>query len=188
MPSPNGAGVDGGASKWNLARQVLHGRNVWGDVKVGTSRCGVERVRLTVYEPGSSEAQRRNARLWEAWRKGGFLLWGVAVVLMATYTSPALAVGASTSLFAVGWLLVFRSTRNRCAVLRLRAWQGGQAPSKDQAARYLRAVSAAVGLQAADAAMRAGEITAAQRESSWLTVWEWLASSEEQPQRWHRAR
>ena len=153
-----------------------------GSYRAWSSRTGVDHVQVTLFRPGCSPRERRNARLWSARWTGAAVVWFVVLLVVVVFVREDIpdAVLGATAAGIAGVLFLWFCTRHRCAVLRLRAdrWEGCE---RTDELEFQRLAVAGAAMEAADAALGRGDLTAAQREVFLLRLWNTLSGLPNRP-------
>ena len=159
-------------------RKLSEGDKLWGTVDVSpANRSMWRRVRLTVYPPGTTSAERRALHFAHTWPIGGAIL---GLVLMATVGSawpPMLVSVAIVALYLAGFWLGARLTRplrNRIRSLSVvSVYVRGEFEEYGDAA-LLREATAS--FEQLDARRRAGELDPVLYEAEWARIYDTLPS------------
>ena len=108
--APPSTAAHPGAVKESL-RRLLEGRALWGTIDVSPAGRGIwQRVRLTVYPPGITPAQRRLLHLGHLWPVGGSIACLFVLVLLSD-AGPVLSLATALAAYAGGFLVLGRLTR-----------------------------------------------------------------------------
>jgi hypothetical protein len=93
-------------------RRLLEGRALWGTLDVSPASRGIwQRVRLRVYPPGITHAQRRLLHLSHTWPVGGAIACLFALVFLSD-EGPGLSTVTALSVYVAGFLVLGRLTRD----------------------------------------------------------------------------
>jgi hypothetical protein len=155
---------------------MIEGDKLWGTLDVSpVGRSMWRRVRLTVYPPGTSSADRRALHFAHTWPVGGAILALVLLVSLGSAWPPALVVVAITGLYLAGFWLGARLTRPLRARIRsldvVSVYVGGGLEEYGDAS-LLRETTAR--LEALDARRRAHDLDPARYEAEWAEIYESL--------------
>ncbi|TDP98465.1 MULTISPECIES: DUF6611 family protein [unclassified Leifsonia] len=154
-----------------FVRRLLEGRAPWGTLDVSPASRGIwQQVRLTVYPPGITHAERRILHLAHVWPVGGGILCLFALVFLGS-ENPALSLAAALALYAGGFLILSRlarDLRSRCrAVTVTSEYVHGELYEHGEVA--LLRVSAER-LMTLEAKRRHGEVDPVSYEAEWSDV------------------
>ncbi len=160
-------------------RRLTEGDKLWGTIDYSpVSRSMWRRVRLTVYPPGTTSAERRALHFSHGWPVGGALLALILMVTVGSAWPPLLAAGAVVALYAAGFWLGARLTRPvRCRIRSLAVvsvYVHGELEEYGDAA-LLRATIGR--LEALDARRRAGDLDPVHYEAEWAAIYGMIPSA-----------
>lgn len=160
-------------------RKLTEGDKLWGTIDVSpASRSMWRRVRLTVYPPGTTSAERRALHFTHGWPIGGALIALTFVVIVGSAWPPALAFVAMVALYAAGFWLgarLTRPTRDRIRSLAaVSVYVHGELEEYGDAA-LLRAT--ACRLEQLDARRRSGDLDPVHYEAEWAEIYGMIPDS-----------
>ena len=93
-------------------RRLFEGRTPWGTLDVSPASRGIwQRVRLTVYPPGITHAERRALHFAHTWPVGGAVLSLFGLVFLSD-TGPVLSMATVLVAYVVGFVIAARLTRD----------------------------------------------------------------------------
>ncbi|WP_348788946.1 DUF6611 family protein [Leifsonia sp. NPDC080035] len=158
-----------------LARRLLEGPAPWGTVDVSPATRGLwQRVRLTVYPPGITPAERRLLHLSHSWPVAGAILSLFTLVLLGD-AGPVLGLATVMTGYIGGFLVTARLTRalrERCRVVTVASEYVGGGIREFGDVHLLRAAAAC--LAELEARRRAGRVDPATYEAEWAEVYDML--------------
>ena len=156
-------------------RKLSEGDKLWGTLDVSPlNRSMWRRVRLTVYPPGTTSAERRALHFAHSWPVAGALL-ALAVTVMLSALSPIVVVAAVAAMYLAGfgfgaWLT--RSVGKRIRSVSVVSMYIGGGLEEHGDADLLRAARAR--LESMDERRRSGELDPVRYEAEWAAVYEKL--------------
>ncbi|NEN05761.1 hypothetical protein G3T36_07730 [Diaminobutyricibacter tongyongensis] len=157
-------------------RKLIEGDNLWGTLDVSPAgRALWRRVRLTVYPPGTTSAERRSLHFAHTWPIGGAILGLLLMVTLGSAWPPAVVVVVVAALYAAGFWLGARLTRplrNRIRSLVVVSVFVGGGLEEYGDALLLRETTAR--LRDLDARRREGGIDPARYEAEWAEIYDTL--------------
>ncbi len=160
-------------------RKLIEGDKLWGTIDVSPAgRSMWRRVRLTVYPPGTTSAERRALHFAHTWPIGGAILGLVLMVTLGSAWPTALVVVAIAALYGAGFWLGARLTRplrNRIRSLVVVSVYVGGGLEEYGNASLLRETTGR--LAALDAHRRDGGMEPARYEAEWAEIYETLPSA-----------
>jgi hypothetical protein len=159
-------------------RRLTEGDKLWGTVDVSpANRSMWRRVRLTVYPPGTTGAERRALHFAHTWPVGGAILCLVLLVTVGSAWPPVFSVAAFTVLYVAGFWFGARLTRQLRDRIRSLAvvsvYVHGELEEYGDGS-LLREATAA--FEELDARRRAGELEPVRYEAEWAKIYETLPS------------
>src|SRR3979490_2744289 len=93
-------------------RKLTEGDKLWGTVDYSPAgRSMWRRVRLTVYPPGTTSAERRMLHFAHGWPLGGAILGLILMVTLGSAWPPALVIVAIVAMYLAGFWVGVRLTR-----------------------------------------------------------------------------
>ena len=154
-----------------FVRRLLEGRAPWGTLDVSPASRGIwQQVRLTVYPPGITHAERRILHLAHVWPVGGGVLCLFALVFLGS-EDPAVSLAIALALYAGGFVIasrVARDLRSRSRTLTVTSeYVHGELHEHGEVA--LLRVSAER-LMTLEAKRRRGEVDPVSYEAEWSDV------------------
>lgn len=159
-------------------RRLTEGGTPWGTVDISPVGRGLwQRVRLTVYPPGTSRAERRALHFAHSWPIAGAVAGLLVIVGLAGKESPIVGLAAVLLLYLGGFWIGARLThalRTRTRTLTVASMYVGGEWKEFGNAHLLRAATAR--LDDLDARRRAGQIDAVGYEAEWADVYDSLPS------------
>ena len=158
--------------------RIWEGSQLWGSCENSYLRHGIWRVRITVYPPGASNADRRRIRVWRGWSMWCAAAWLLgSVVLQSSGVSAGVAL-ATPILAAVVTGLVCRqyvgSLRYRVRTVAVLTMAGFT--HQTVLDRRDKLVRLAETMTVADRAMKGGIIDAVEHELVWQRVYNEIGS------------
>jgi hypothetical protein len=170
QPTPEGPA---GPRWWS---RLLDGAHPWGSFYATVGRYGVRGYRLTIYQAGTSTADRRLSRLWRGWLVSGAVLGLLAGMLFGDAVSSPNAVleVAVAAYVSVGALLFLRAGPARVQV---RSMSGILVPGVADAQErrgYTEWQNLVGMLTGADHMLTTGAISQVEHEATWREAYERL--------------
>jgi hypothetical protein len=162
-----------------LLRRLIEGDKLWGTLDVTpVGRSMWRRVRLTVYPPGTTSAERRALHFAHSWPIAGAILALVVMVALGSAWPPALVVVGVAALYLAGFWVGARLTRTLRMRIRslsvVSVYVGGGLEEYGDAS-LLR--ETADRLRDIDARRRAGRLDPVSYEAEWSDIYAALPSS-----------
>lgn len=168
-----------GDSVREFLRRTTEGAVPWGTVYASPASGGPWRhVRLTVYPPGTTRAERRALHFAHTWPIAGAIIWLILAVALSRVLPPAAGLTAALLVYAAGFWLAARLTRRvrpRVRTLAVASIHSFGEPRVDGDARLLRAVTAR--LDDLEERRRSGQLNPVQYEAEWWEIYEAIPSS-----------
>ena len=160
-------------------RKLTEGDKLWGTVDYSpVSRSMWRRVRLTVYPPGTTSAERRALHFMHGWPVGGAILGLVLMVTLGSAWPPALVVVAVSVMYVAGFWFGARLTRPLRHRIRslsvVSVYVGGDLEEYGNASLLRETISR---LEELDARRRAGGLDPVQYEAGWAEIYGMIPDS-----------
>ena len=161
-----------------IAPRLLDSRARWGTLDTSPASPGIwQRIRLTVYPPGITPAERRLLRVCHAWPVAGAILSLFGLVALSD-AGPVLSIGLVLTAYVAVWVALSRATaelRSRCRVVTVATeYVGGELHVFGDADLLRSAVSR---LRALELDRRSGHVHPVEYELAWGEVYQELPST-----------
>ena len=173
VPAGGNAAHAGGMNEF--LRRLAEGRDPWGTIDVAPASRGLwQRVRLTVYPPGITHAERASLHFAHTWPIAGGILCLFGLVALSS-AGPVVSLTAVLVAYAGGFVIAARLThdlRERCRVLTVASEYVGGELREFGDVNLLRACVRR--LTDLENRRRSGLVTAVAYEAEWAAVYDAL--------------